>query len=53
MLWDTQASNKYYSFLDIRYGESPTGRLRFAAPAAAAEERTVQSSGTDRRCYQG
>lgn len=51
--WFPKASNSYYSFLDIRYGESPTGRLRFAAPVAAAENRTIQSGGTDRRCYQG
>ncbi|KAL8897721.1 MAG: hypothetical protein Q9207_007073 [Kuettlingeria erythrocarpa] len=43
---------RYYAFSNIRYGQPPTGSLRFAAPVAAKEDRTVQRGDMERRCYQ-
>ncbi|KAI9682337.1 MAG: hypothetical protein M1817_000391 [Caeruleum heppii] len=41
-----------YNFSNIRYGEPPLGDLRFAAPVAAKEDRTVQNGAQGRICYQ-
>ncbi|KAI9703738.1 MAG: hypothetical protein M1836_007508 [Candelina mexicana] len=46
------SSGGYYNFTNIRYGEPPVGDLRFAAPVAAKENRTVQHGGQERECIQ-
>ncbi|KAL9011347.1 MAG: hypothetical protein Q9173_003798 [Seirophora scorigena] len=43
---------KLYTFSNVRYGQPPTGSLRFAAPIAATEDRRVQTGQVEKRCYQ-
>ncbi|KAL8690417.1 MAG: hypothetical protein Q9218_004129 [Villophora microphyllina] len=47
-----QRTGYYYNFTNIRYGEPPVGDLRFAAPVAAKENRTIQDGGKERICMQ-
>lgn len=49
-----QASNGYYTFSNIRFGDAPIGPLRFRAPQAASPNRTLQTGHDgDPKCYQG
>ncbi|KAI9674702.1 MAG: hypothetical protein M1817_001605 [Caeruleum heppii] len=45
-------TGNFYNFSNIRFGEPPIGDLRFAAPVAAKENRSVQTGEQGRICYQ-